>query len=186
MSHELVQKRRIYSVFVSNTLASADAVAGPVDLNATGDKFSIAPAVPIDIYRFGYITVQSQDPDAGGFQMDIALRPTAGSDTNRTTKASLIRTDPQVVAAGKVVYKDVLVAVAESLVTGPGGTINKVNVKPIGPLRVRPGEEAVLAVSNAMGVAATARLFIEYVEHDFASLSTVAAAPGINLVKDTN
>lgn len=187
MSHELVQKRRIYSVFVTQKLEAGDSTVGLVDLNSAGDKFSIAPVVPIDIYRFGYITAQSQDPDAGGFQMDIALRPTAGSDVGRSaTKASIIRTDTQVVGAGKVVYRDVIIPVTEALVTGPGGTINKVNVGPAGPLHVRPGEEAVIAVSNTMGVAATARLFIEYVEQDFAPVSSVAAADGVNLVKDTN
>lgn len=185
MSHELVQKRRVYSIAPIHLYETVVTDLGLVNLNSTGDKFSIAPAVPIDIYRFGYITAQSQDPDAGGFQLDISLRPTAGSDTNRSaTKASIFRADAQVVGAGKVVYRDVIIPVAEATVTGPGGTLNKVNVGPAGPLHVRPGEEAVLAVSNAMGVAATAKLFIEYVEHDFAPVSSVTAADGVNLVKD--
>ena len=182
MSHELVQKRYVYSIFpTGGGVEDTNTDGGPVDLNATGDKFGFAPACPIDIYRFGLISAVALDPDAGGFVLALDLRPTAGSDTNRVEKDTLTRADAQTVAAGKVVYRDVIIPVAET--TGNDGS--KVNVGPSGPLHVRPGEEVILEVTNALGAAGTARLFIEYAEQGFALTSTVTAADGVNVIKDS-
>jgi len=188
MSHDVVQKRYVYSVFPATAgVEDVGADAGPVDLNATGDKFGFAPAGPIDVYRYGIITATAFDPDAGGFVLAIDLRPTAGSDTNRVEKATLTRADAQVAAAGKVVYKKVVIPVAETTQAGHLSSLTpgtKQNVDPLGPLHVRPGEEVILEVTNAMGAAATGRLWIEYAELGFAEPSDVATSDGFNVVRD--
>lgn len=185
MSHELVQKRIVWSLAPTGTSEDSPAAFGPVDFNATGDKFGFAPSVPIDVYRFGLLTLDAMDPDAGGFAMALDLRPTAGSDTNRTEKDQLRRADAQTVAAGKLVYRDVVIPVAETTTAGLGETTQRINVGPAGPLHVRPGEEVVLEVTNAVGAVSTGRVFIEYAEQGFALTSTVTTADGINVIKDS-
>lgn len=184
MAHELTLKRTVYSVFPAVAGVEDTATdAGPVDLNSTGDKFGIAPTVfPIEIYRYGIITAAAFDPDAGGFVLSLDHRPTAGSDSGRTEKDTLTRADAQTAAAGKVVYRDVKIPVAQA--TGVDASL--VNVGPAGPLHVKPGEEAILEVTNAMGAAATGRLFIEYVElSNNLPCTTPTTADCVNLIRDT-
>ncbi len=160
MSHELVHK--VFAVSFLPTPTGAN--GGPVDFNATGDKFIITPAAPIDIYRFGFTTIELMDPDAGGFVLALDHRPTVGSDSGRTEKVSITRADADTVAAGKVVYKDAIIAVAQA--TGDDG-VSLLNVGPSGPVRVEPGEEAVVEVTNAVGAVSTGYVWVEYVQHGF-------------------
>lgn len=171
MAHELLQKRYILSQFPTPVGASP-AAGGLVDFNSTGDKFTYAPPGPIDVYRFGLISAAALDPDAGGFVMAIDKRPTAQSDTNRTEIDTLTRADAQTVAAGTVLYRDIIVPVAEAngddtLVGGVTAQTSRINVGPSGPLRINPGEELVLEVTNAMGAAGTGQVWIEIVELGF-------------------
>lgn len=183
MSHDLVQKRYVISAFPT-TVASGATAAGKVDFNALGDKFTLERPHPIDIYKFGVITDDAWDPDAGGFALALDLRPTSGSDTARVEKDQLRRADAQLVAAGRVVYREVVIPVAESSVAGLGGDFDKVNVGPAGPLHVRPGEQVVLEVTNAMGAAATGYVWIEYAELGFAIDNTVVGGDGEKVIKD--
>ena len=180
MSHELVQKRYVQSVFPT-PVEAAPAAGGLVDFNATGDKFTFAPPCPVEVYRYGYTTFTAQDPDAGGFVLSLDFRPTVGSDTNRVEKDTLTRADAQTSAAGRVVFRDVKIPVAQA--TGADGSV--VNVGPAGPLHVRPGEEVVLEVTNANGAASTGYVWIEYAEQGFALPSTVTVADGFKVTKDS-
>lgn len=155
--HDLLNKRYIVSVLPDPT----NTAGGPVDFNTTGDKFILSLPHPIDIYRFGFITIGLMDPDAGGFQLDLDKRIAVGSDSGRVSPvASIFRADADTVAAATVVYVDVTLPVAAA--TGADGSI--VNVDPAGPVRINPGEEAVLEVSNAVGAASTGYVWIEYVQ----------------------
>lgn len=152
-------------VFVVSTLPTpTGANGGPVDFNATGDKFILTPVAPIEIVRFGFVTDAAMDPDAGGFVLALDHRPTAGSDTGRTESATLTRTDTQTVAAGSLVYREVVLADTDGETAEDGETRY---VAPSGPLSVDVGEQAVLEVTNAVGAASTGYVFIEYVQKPF-------------------
>lgn len=157
--HDLLRRVRHVSTLITPTGVNG----GPVDFNATGDKFIYTPASKSEIYRFGFIADAAMDPDAGGFVLALDWRPTAGSDTDRVEKATITRADTETVAAGKLVYADVVIAVAQA--TGVDGSL--VNVGPSGPLVVMPGEQAVVEVTNAVGAAATGYIFIEVMELAF-------------------
>lgn len=157
--HDLLHRVRRISI-----LPTPDGAAGgPVDFNSTGDKYIYTPASKAEIYRFGFITDAAMDPDAGGFVLALDHRPTAGSDTNRAEKQTITRADAETVAAGKLVYADVVIPVAEA-VQGDG---SKLNVGPAGPLVVMPGEQAVIEVTNAVGAASTGYVFLEVMELNF-------------------
>jgi hypothetical protein len=169
--HDLLRKTVKIQEF--NSLNGTDGW-GDQDLNAAADVMVIGGVNPIEIYRYGYLLTSAQDPDAGGFQLDLDFRPTAGSDAGRVNSDLLLRTDTQVVAAGKVVYKDVIIPVAEAAgddtLSFGGGTTPQtslVNVGPSGPLRVEPGQQAVLEISNANGAVATGFVFVEYADLPF-------------------
>lgn len=157
--NELLKKRTIVSA-----LATPTGSGGPVDFNATGDKFIYTPVVKTEVYRYGFVANAAMDPDAGGFVLALDHRPTAGSDTNRTEKATITRTDTQTVAAGGIIYRELDLEVAEA--TGDDG-VSIVNVGPAGPVVVNPGEELVIEVTNAVGAASTGYVFIEVVESPF-------------------
>ena len=161
--NDLLRRVRIVNVAVTPT-----GVNGPVDFNSLGDKFIYTPVTTAHIYRYGYITNTSQDPDAGGFVLALDHRPTAGSDTGRTEKQTITRADADVLAAGRCVYADVVINVAE--VTAIDGS--KFNVDPAGPLTVIPGQEVVIEVTNAMGAAATGYVFLEVMELAFEKAAT--------------
>ena len=161
--HELMRKRVIYSQFPTMVEDSPGA-GGLVDLNATGDKFGFAPIQPIDIYKFGWIAYQAVDPDAGGLVVALDRRPTVGSDTDRVEIDVLTRANAQTIVAGQVTYREVVLADTNGE-TAEDGMLR--NVGPSGPCRINPGEEAVLEVTNAAGVAATGVMFIEYAELAF-------------------
>lgn len=162
MAHEVVKKTYAISQFPT-PVEAGPAAGGLVDFNATGDKFSFAPVSKIQVWRFGAIIKTAMDPDAGGFDLALDHRTVVGSDTGRTEKAVLNRADAETVAAGKVLYKDVILAVAEAT----AGDGSKVNVGPAGPLEVNPGEQIVLEVTNAVGAASDGYVWIEYSEGAF-------------------
>ncbi len=157
--NDLLHYRREVSVLPTPTGANG----GPVDFNATGDKFIITPCAPIDIYRWGFVTDAAMDPDAGGFVIALDHRITAGSDSGRTEKATITRADAETVAAGKLVYQRPIIAVAQAA-QGDGSLLD---VGPSGPVRVMPGEQAVIEVTNAVGAASTGYVFVEYVDLAF-------------------
>lgn len=186
MSHELVHKKTIFSTLPTPT----GSAGGPVDFNATGDKLLFAPAQPIEVYRFGFQTIEAMDPDAGGFVIALDIRPTIGSDTSRTEVETITRADADTVAAGKVVYKDVIIAVAaaagdDTLTGGATTQTSTLNVGPSGPKHVMPGQEIVIEVTNAVGAASTGYVFIEYAELGWALPNTTAGTDGEDVIKDT-
>lgn len=158
--HDNLKKVTLVSDNVTPTGAN-----GPVDFNAASDKYMIRRPHPFDIVRWGLITIELLDPDAGGFQIDLDLRPTVGSDTSRVNAAggSIVRADADTIAAGTVAYIDVVLPVAAS--TGSDGSI--VNVDGSGPLRVNPGAEAVFEVTNTVGAASTGYVWAEIIEYPF-------------------
>lgn len=160
MSHDFINKRVDVSLLPTPTGANG----GPVDFNATGDKFILTKPYPVDIYRWGFITIELMDPDAGGFQLDLDKRVTVGSDVGRVLVQSIVRADADTVAAGNVIYVESVLAVAQA--TGEDG-VSLVNVGPAGPVRIEPGQEAVFEVSNAVGAASTGYIWVEYVAHPF-------------------
>jgi len=157
--HDLLRKNMAVSTLITPTGVNG----GPVDFNTTGDKFILTPAAPIEIYRWGIATIELMDPDAGGFVISLEHRPTIGSDVGRTVAATITRADAETVAAGALVFNEVVLAVAQA--TGVDGSL--VNVGPAGPLRVNQGEEAVVEVTNAVGAASTGYIWIEYVQLPF-------------------
>lgn len=163
MSHEFLHKRYIFSQFPT-IVQGGPLAGGPVDFNATGDKFAYAPVVPVDIYRWGYQTIAAQDPDAGGFVLALDFRPTLGSDTDRVEVATITRADAEVAAAGSVVFNEIIKNVAQATLPGIGSYLN---VAGTGPLRLEPGQEAVIEVTNAVGAASTGYVWLEVVEHGF-------------------
>lgn len=187
MSHELLHKQFLVSRFVSGASEDSPADGGPVAFTSTGDKFYVAPAVPIDIYRWGIITQDLLDVGAG-FTISMEFRPTVGSDTDRAAKQTIDRTTD--VAAGTVLYRDVILAVAQASGddTLTGGTTTQtslLNVGPAGPLHVRPGEEVVFEVTDAADTAGTGRIWVEYVESDFALANAVTTSDGVHVTKGT-
>ena len=157
--------RRVRLVSAAVTPAGLN---GPVDFNSTGDKFIYTPVTTAHVYRFGFITNTAQDPDANGFVLSLGHRITAGTDTGRVERATITRADADITAAGRCVYADVLINVAET--TAIDGS--KFNVDPAGPLTAIPGQEIVISVTNANGAASTGYVFLEVMELAFEKAAT--------------
>ena len=184
MSHEIIHKRIEVSRFVSGASEDAPADGGPIAFTSTGDKFYILPAAPIDVYRFGLITQDLLDVGAQ-FTLPLDHRVLAGSDVGRTEVATL-STGTVDVAAGKVVYKDVILPVAEATQAGHLSSLSpgtKQNVGPTGPLHVRPGEEVVIEVTDAADTAGTGRVWIEYAAQGFAQPNAVVGTDGEDVIE---
>lgn len=157
--HDLLRKY----INISST-ATLNGSNGVVDFNATGDKWAVRGVAPIDVYRWGIVTIELMDPDAGGFQIDLEKRILMGSDVGRLTQIqSIFRADADLIPAGQVVYVESVLAVAAA--AGSDGSV--LNVDPAGPIRVNPGEELVFKVSNAVGAASTGYIWVEYTELPF-------------------
>lgn len=159
--HDLLNKQ--YRI---SSLATPTGSGGPVDFNATGDKWLLTFPHPVDVYRFGFMTIAAMTPDADGFQLDMDKRITIGSDTGRIADAGGFIFRPLttgVVAAGSMVAQDVVLTVAAAV--GSDGSI--VNVDPAGPLRVTEGQELVLKVGNAVGSVSTGYIWVEYAQLPF-------------------
>lgn len=186
MSHDLIQKRVVVSVFPT-AVEDAPAAGGYVDFNATGEKYILTSPVPIDVYRFGISVATTLTPTAATFTLTLKKRVTIGTTSGGSTIDSLRRAVGQVVAAGKVAYRDVIVPIAETLVpTGaPGLGGQKFNTRSGGgPLHLKPGEEAVLEVTTAAGAASTGLVWIEYSEKGMVLPNTVATTDGANVIQD--
>lgn len=184
MSHDLIQKVFKVSDFVTPTGAN-----GPTDFNAATDKFLLTPMAPVDIYRFGFIMNSTAATPTGNFDIIIDKRPTAGSDTARTTISTLRRTNAQgSIVPGTLYFHDIVVPVAATVVPvgAPGFSGQQYNTRVGGgPLHIRPGEEAVIKVNSAFGAAATGYVFVEYAQKGFVQPSTVAATDGEKVKLDT-
>ena len=166
--HDLLNKRTVVSTLPTPTGTEG----GPVAFTSTGDKFIFTPAMPCDVYRWGLITDALLDVGAG-FTIALDWRPTAGSDTNRAQKDTIVKTAD--VAAGQVLYSEAVGAVAQA--TGSDGSL--VDVAPAGPVEVDPGEELVIEVTDAADTAGTGYVWIEYVEKPLAG-SRAGNATNVN------
>lgn len=154
--HDLLSKR-----YLMSALATPTGSGGPVDFNATGDKWIVSFPHPVDVYRWGIETIAAMTPGVSGFIATLDKRITIGSDTGRVAAAGGTLTRPQTtgnVPAGNLVAFDVTLKVAAS-VGSDGSTIN---VGGAGPLRVTEGQEIVFNVGTAVGAASTGYLWIEY------------------------
>lgn len=120
-----------------------------VDLSSTGDKAFFRPG--LNRYKIRSVAAVNLNTigDAGIVQID--LRPTVGSDTDRVNKATL--NIPVSLAAGKVVYKDAL------------------------DISVDPGQEIVIEVTDACdaGDLADIVLSVEQYNERPANLSALQA-----------
>lgn len=139
------------------TVYSASATA----IDTTGDKLTVVPASPIDVYRWGFITDVALD--AGSVEVVLDLEDAGGA--NSTEKDSFVWETDQ--AAGLGFYREYSNSAAFVAATAASVGADASDVYAGGaPLRVDPGEQVVIAVD----VAATAGdgvFFIEYVEHPF-------------------
>lgn len=162
--HDLLNRVTV----VSTLITPLGVNGGPIDFNSTGDKFIFTPINPADIYSWGVVFDAAVDPDAGGFVLALDFRPTAGSDTNRVEKATITRTDTQLVAAGRGLFNRLILPVASTTFPVLGSGTGVLQVEPAGPLEVNPGEQAVIEVTNAVGAAATGYVFIDYVNKPLA------------------
>lgn len=135
------------------------------DLSATGENLSVEFANPIDIYRFGYISETAVVIDANGLVASLEAEP-AGGGTNRVSGATLTMVDADDHIQGVVVFTDVIIPVAETVLNSVGIGGQKKNVDPSGPFRVHGGEQVSVNITNA-GTSGTVRWFIEYVEQPF-------------------
>lgn len=184
MSHDLIQK-----VFkVSDNVAPGGA-NGPVAFNSAVDAFILTPMAPVDIYRFGFIMNSASATPTGNFDIILDKRPTAGSDTARTTISTLRRTNAQgSIVQGTLYFHDVVVPVATTSVPvgAPGFSGQQYNTRVGGgPLHIVPGQEAVIKVNSAFGSGATGYVFVEYAQKGFIQPSTVVGNDGVNVKVDT-
>lgn len=162
---DLLQKRTVVSRAVAPTGAN-----GYIDFTSTGDKFILTPAMPLDVYKVGIIWATAKDATA--FAVTLDKRVTIGSDTGRVTLGTI--SDAAARAAAAVVYQEPgsLATTAATQSTAEDGTLR--NVDPVGVYRIVPGQELVIAVTDA-SVSGTGVVFIEYAEQPFAG-SDVASA----------
>lgn len=152
MSHDYVQTR------IKITDPSADN-STKVNFNTTGSKMLFAPAVPVQVLKWGFIP-DATFTTAAAFQLSITSRPTIGGAD--TTLDTLTVGNAVVVAAGQGMYRDGFTAVAQA--TGSDGSlVNVAGVKE----QVNPGQALTIQVVTAAGAAATGLVFIEYVEKAF-------------------
>lgn len=136
-------------------------VSGPdTDLNATADVLIVAPIKPINVVRFGFIVDNTTD---SGTTLVLSLdkRVDAGTDTGRVELATLSPT--ATVTQGDGLYFD-LTSREE----------------------INPGEELVVEVKTAAGVASTGRVFVESVEYPFQRTSSDATEDRLaNMTEET-
>lgn len=145
---------------------------GPIVLTSTGDKFIFnAGLAPVEIIRWGYTV--SVAKDASAFVATLAVRPTSGSDTNRAVVGTI--SDAAARAQGAVVYQEPGTLTTDAATSSTGSDGSKVNVKPVGPIVVNPGGEAVIAVTTGATSTGQAYFSIEYRLLPFAG-SQVASA----------
>ena len=167
--HDLLNRR----VRISES-ATPTGSNGPVVLTTTGDKFILTPANPITLMRWGIIVNAAKD--ASALVLTAALRPTAGSDTNRAVQDTL--TDSATARAAGVVLERRIAGTNPNASTGSDGSL--VNVAPLATgvpggagIDVLPGQELVLAVTTAAASTGGGYLFVDFIE--YASVAQYAA-----------
>lgn len=145
--------------------------AGPVVFTSTGDKFIFTPPLPIDVKRWGYVV--STAKDATSMALTLDKRVTVGSDSGRVTIGTL--TDTAARAAAAVVYQEpgTLATAAATQSTAEDGSLR--NVDPAGMYHVTPGQELVIAVTDAADSTGQGYVWIEYLQYPFAG-SDISAA----------
>lgn len=110
-------------------------VSGLVALDATGDVHVFTPDTPVEIQRVGVIVGATM---ADGATVKVDKRPTANSDTGRGDGDVSVMTIP-VTAPGKGVYRDLASRV-----------------------KLLPGQQAVVEVTEASGATGDGYVFIQY------------------------
>lgn len=130
-------------------MQSGDAEHVGITLAAVEDKGFFAPARPVNIVRWGYITDTVLGDTTMVLKMDF--RPTIGSNTGRVVGA----------VAGGIDTAGGTLTAGEAISVGAGLFHNVVP-----KLLVDPGEEVVIH-ATAAPVSGTAFLFIEYEEEGF-------------------
>lgn len=160
----LIQEFQNTRILVSQTVLeniTTDRTFGPIVFTATAAdiKFAFAPAGPIRVYRFGILAQTAFT--VGSFRLTLGQYDQAVANLVAGTTVTLTPTVD--FAAGKGVYRDVLVPVAQTTINavGIGGQVS--NVKPVGPLTIFPGQSVGIALTT-VATAGTGRLFIEYAE----------------------
>lgn len=145
--------------------------AGPVVFTSTGDKFILTVAKPIDVLRWGMI--YSTAKDATSMVVTLDKRVTISSDTGRVTIGTI--TDAAARAVSAVVYQEpgTLTTAAATQSTGSDGSL--VNVDPVGPYHIIPGQELVIAVTDAADSTGQGYVWIEYTEYDFVGVDVSTA-----------
>lgn len=164
MSHEFIQTRFEVSKTILENLTT-NRNEGPITLTATAADiiFGFAPAVPINVIRFGVIAKTAIS--AVGMVLTLS-RTSVLNDLSAPTSFGTLTTTA--VAANKGAYRDVLVPVAASSVVGLNSALpNLVNVKPVGPMEVNPGQAAIITLTTVASVSGTGYVFIEYTEQGF-------------------
>lgn len=152
MSHDFVQKR----VRVTDPLTDG---SGHVNLNTTGVKMVFAPATPVKITHWGFIS-DSAFTTAAAMQLAVNKRTTVGG---ADTQISTITVGNAVAVANGGGYGQEL-HVANAATTGSDNSTD--NVAPTN-LELVPGQAVSVSVVTAAGAVATGLIFIEYVERGF-------------------
>jgi hypothetical protein len=158
--HDFLNKRVKVSDYATPTGAN-----GPVVFTTTGDKFIITPGTPIAIQRWGVIITTAKD--ASAFVATLALRPTAGSDTNRAVQDTL--TDSATARAAGVSLERRISGTNPNSSTGSDGSLVNVAALATGVygegVTVLPGQEAVFAVTTGASATGGGYIYAEYIEY---------------------
>lgn len=157
--HDLLNRVTVVSTLIDPLGVNG----GPINLNATGDKFIFSPVNPADIYTWGVIFDAGNTVAGAPFVLSLDFRPIAGSDAGRVNKSTITRAIGLVSAAGSGLLNRVTLPVAATTFPVLGVGTGLLNVEPAGPLEVNPGQQAVIKVTAAFGAAATGYVFIDYV-----------------------
>lgn len=126
------------------------------DISGTGDTLVFRPSQPIDITRFGLLAASALD--VGSMVVELQIEKLDGTGT-QVVDSFTLTVDK---ALGDVVVKTVDRGGGQS--TGVDGS--KVVTAPGGPIRVVPGQQAVIAITTA-GTSGNAYGFINYLTQPF-------------------
>ena len=121
-----------------------------VTMTTTGDKIEFAPALPIDVVRWGMIATVAF---GGAAVVALDHQPTAGSATGRVN------------AFGGTISPG-------TLAQGAGAYAEPLQSDGTGLLQVDPGEALVVEVTTGATTTGEATLFIEYIPRAFQGSST--------------
>lgn len=167
MMQDFLHPRTLVSV-----LATPTGSGGPVVLTSTGDKYIVTPAAPLMILKWGLVLSTSLSTGGNGLVCNLDKRPTAGSDTNRTTLDTLsVGTSNTTFVAGLGIYRDPFTA--SSTATTPASEV--ANAGPLGntantitsgqqALTIIPGQELVMKVATAASTTGQGYFWLEYIQ----------------------